>query len=71
LGLSLDEVIDALHATDSGDATCGSERWRLEAVVERIDAKVAELRAVRREVTKVMQACDRGRCVFADPETGA
>ena len=71
LGLTLDEVVDALHATDQGDATCGSERWRLEAVLERIDAKIAELRAVRREVTKVMGACDRGACVFADADIGA
>ena len=71
LGLTLDEVVDALHATDRGDATCASERWRLEAVLARIDAKVAELRAVRREVTKVMGACDRGVCVFADGEIGA
>ena len=71
LGLTLDEVVDALHATDRGDATCASERWRLEAVLERIDAKIAELRTVRREVTKVMAACDRGACVFADAEIGA
>ena len=71
LGLTLDEVVDALHATDEGDATCASERWRLEAVLERIDAKFAELRAVRREVTKVMGACDRGECVFADADIGA
>lgn len=71
LGLTLDEVVDALHATDQGDATCASERWRLEAVLERIDSKIAELRAVRREVTKVMGACDRGACVFADGEIGA
>lgn len=71
LGLTLDEVVDALHATDQGDATCASERWRLEAVLERIDAKIAELRAVRREVTKVMGACDRSACVFADGEIGA
>src|ERR1044071_8069289 len=44
MGLTLDVVIDALHAHDSGDATCDSERWRLEAVVDRIDAKIAELR---------------------------
>jgi DNA-binding transcriptional MerR regulator len=66
LGLTLDEVIDALHATDRGDATCASERWRLEAVVERIDAKIEELRSVRREVNEVLAACDRGACVFAD-----
>jgi DNA-binding transcriptional MerR regulator len=71
LGLTLDEVIDALHATDRGDATCVSERWRLEAVLERIDAKIAELRTVRREINKVVAACDRGECVFADGERGA
>lgn len=70
LGLTLDEVIDALHATDQGDAMCASERWRLEIVLERIDDKIAELRAVRREITKVMNACDRGECVFADSEIG-
>ena len=71
LGLTLDEVVDALHATDQGNATCASERWRLEAVLERIDTKVAELRTVRREVTTVMGACSRGECPFDDSEIGA
>lgn len=71
LGLTLDEVVDALHATDQGDATCASERWRLEAVLERIDTKIAELQAVRREVRKVLAACDRGMCVFADDDISA
>lgn len=66
LGFTLDEVIDALHAADGGGATCASERWRLETVVERIDLKIAELRGVRRRVTAVMEACDKGRCVFED-----
>jgi hypothetical protein len=30
MGLTLDEVIDALHADDTGGATCESERWLLE-----------------------------------------
>jgi DNA-binding transcriptional MerR regulator len=47
LGLSLDEVIDALHTTDRRDITCSSERWRLEAVLARIDNKIAELEATR------------------------
>jgi DNA-binding transcriptional MerR regulator len=68
LGFSLDEVIDALHATDRGDATCASERWRLEAVLDRIDGQIAELRAVRREVGGVLAACDSGRCIFAEPQ---
>ena len=68
LGLTLDEVIDALHASDRGGISCDSERWRLEAVLERIDTKMAALRAARREVKAVMSACDRGACVFgADP----
>jgi DNA-binding transcriptional MerR regulator len=71
LGFSLDEVIDALHATDQGDVSCYSERWRLEAVLERIEAKIDELRAMRREVRKVLVSCDRGACVFAEPEIGS
>lgn len=64
LGFTLEEVIDALHATDSGKATCASERWRLEAVLERIEAKIAELKDARRRVKSVLASCDRGACVF-------
>ena len=32
LGLTVGEVVDALAAHDVGDATCASERWRLEQV---------------------------------------
>lgn len=71
LGLTLDEVVDALHATEQPDVSCESERWRLEAVLERIDAKIAELRSVRREVCKVVAACDAGCCVFAEDEIGS
>jgi hypothetical protein len=58
-------VVDALAAHDAGGATCDSERWRLEAVVERIDAKMAEpapvvalavVRAVRRRCSHHMPA---------------
>jgi len=66
LGLTLDEIIDALHAHDRGDTSCRSQRWRLEAVLARIETKMADLRAVRGEVRKVMAACDKGRCPFDD-----
>ena len=69
LGLTLDEVVAALHANDRSGATCASERWRLETVVDRIDAKLAELRTLRREIRSVMAACDRGACVFAEALT--
>lgn len=64
LGLTLDEVIDALHATDHGDITCTSERWRLETVLDRIDIKIAELQATRRHVEDVIAACDNGTYAF-------
>ncbi|HEV8648666.1 MAG TPA: MerR family transcriptional regulator [Actinomycetes bacterium] len=64
LGFTLEEVIDALHAHDAGTATCDSERWRLEAVVDRIDAKIAQLRRTRRTITTTIQECRAGRCRF-------
>jgi DNA-binding transcriptional MerR regulator len=62
LGLTLDEVIDALHAHDRGDATCATERWRLEMVLERIDVRIADLKRVRHDVVGVLAECDAGRC---------
>jgi len=64
LGFTLDEVIDALHSHDGGVATCESERWRLEAVVERIDIKIAELRKTRGNTVKAIHDCTAGRCRF-------
>jgi DNA-binding transcriptional MerR regulator len=64
LGLTLDEIIDALAAHDTGRATCESERWRLDAVLERVDARIAELKALRREVVSARTACETGHCTF-------
>lgn len=64
LGLTLDEVIDALHAHDSGETSEASQLWRLEAVVDRIDTKIAELRQTRRSVTDTIADCRAGRCRF-------
>ena len=62
MGLTLDEVIDALHAHDTGGATCESERWRLEAVVDRIDAKITELTRARRNALEILEDCRTGQC---------
>ena len=67
LGLTLDEVVDALHAHDGGVATCESERWRLEVVVDRIDTRLAELRRVRANTVKALAECTDGRCRLAAP----
>lgn len=62
IGFTLDEVIDALHAHDAGAATCDSERWRLEAVVDRIDTRIADLQQARRHALKVLDDCRTGHC---------
>jgi DNA-binding transcriptional MerR regulator len=68
LGFTLEEVIDALRAHDSGTATCDSELWRLEAVIDRIDAKISELRRTRRTITGTIKECREGRCRFSRRE---
>ena len=62
LGFTLDEIIDALHSHDTGNATCASERWRLEAVLDRLDARIAELQRARANTADTLDACRAGRC---------
>jgi DNA-binding transcriptional MerR regulator len=64
LGFTLDEIIDALHAHDSGETCEASQLWRLEAVIDRIDTKIAELRRTRRSITDTIAECRAGRCRF-------
>jgi MerR family transcriptional regulator, copper efflux regulator len=64
LGFTLDDVIDALHAHDTGSATCESEVWRLESAVDQIDAKISELRRTRRALTASIRDCQAGHCRF-------
>ena len=65
IGFTLNDVIGALAAHDAGGATCESERWRLDAVLERVDAKLAELDALRGRILEAREACAGGRCKFA------
>jgi DNA-binding transcriptional MerR regulator len=67
MGLTLDAISDALRAHDAGTATCDSELWRLETVVERIDAKIAELRRTRRTLIATITDCRSGKCRLASP----
>ncbi len=64
IGFTLNDVIDALAAHDAGGATCESERWRLDAVLARVDAKLAELDALRGRIVEARDACAGGRCRF-------
>lgn len=62
LGFTLDEVVDALRAHDTGDATCETERWRLEAVVARLDERIAQLQRLRRKAADSLDDCRSGCC---------
>jgi DNA-binding transcriptional MerR regulator len=70
VGLTLDEIIDALSAHDAGRATCESERWRLDAALDRVDTRIAELKALRREIVSARTACEKGRCNFVAATSG-
>jgi DNA-binding transcriptional MerR regulator len=65
IGFTLGDAVDALAAHDAGGATCESERWRLDAVLARVDAKLAELTATRERILEARQACEEGCCLFS------
>ena len=62
VGLTLDEIVDALAVHDAGGATCDSERWRLDVALERIEQRIAELQAVRRAIRRTRAYCESGAC---------
>ena len=64
IGFTLNEAVDALAAHDAGGATCESERWRLQAVRDRVDARITELTALRGRIVDAQAACEQGRCRF-------
>ena len=64
IGFTLDDALDTLAAHDAGGAACESERWRLQAVLDRVDAKLAELTALRGRIVDAQEACENGRCLL-------
>jgi DNA-binding transcriptional MerR regulator len=66
IGFTLADAVDALAAHDAGGATCESEQWRLQAVRDRVDAKLAELSALRTRIVQAQEACASGRCMFSN-----
>ena len=64
LGFTLDEIIEMLHAHDTGTASCDSEQWRLEGALDRVDTKIADLRRTRRLIATTMRECRTGQCRF-------
>jgi DNA-binding transcriptional MerR regulator len=64
IGFTLADAVDALAAHDAGGATCESERWRLQAALDRVDAKLADLNALRDRIVQAQNACADGRCML-------
>jgi DNA-binding transcriptional MerR regulator len=64
IGFTLADAVDALAAHDAAGATCESEQWRLQAVLDRVDSKLAELGALRARIVQAQDACASGRCMF-------
>jgi DNA-binding transcriptional MerR regulator len=62
IGFTLNDAVDALAAHDAGGATCESERWRLDAVLARVDRRLAELGELRERIVEARDACARGDC---------
>ena len=62
LGLTLDEITGALHVQHEGQASCESERWRLHAALDRIEARIADLTRLRGQVHGTLAACEAGSC---------
>src|SRR5215472_3754901 len=68
LGLTLDEIASALHDQDKGHASCQTQRWRLEAALERIETRIADLMRLRGDVRAALAACEAGTCGLAGRE---
>jgi DNA-binding transcriptional MerR regulator len=62
LGMTLEEIADALRAHGHGTQSCESERWRLAAVRDRVDAQLAELTTLRESIESALALCAAGQC---------
>jgi MerR family copper efflux transcriptional regulator len=69
LGFTLDDVASVLADVDRGAATCAAERRRFEAVLLRVDEKLAELRRVRRRLVGTLSRCESGECRLLEGAT--
>jgi DNA-binding transcriptional MerR regulator len=70
LGMTLDEVAQALQAHDTHGGTCASQRWRLEAVRERIATQLGELTSVLHDVDATLANCASGNCTLLTSPPG-
>ncbi len=69
LGFSLAEIAELLGIREHGLCPCGRARDRLAAKLDEIDARLAELRALRGTVQTVLDSAEEpGRCWSCPPQ---
>lgn len=66
LGFTLDEIAVGLRAVDDGVASCERAAPRFQAVLARIDQKIAELTTIRRGLVATLQRCRDGSCTLLE-----
>jgi DNA-binding transcriptional MerR regulator len=66
LGFTLDEIIDLLRLIDSEAATCASARPHVEITLQRVEAKIAALTAMRDRLAAVLRGCASGACTLEE-----
>ncbi len=67
LGLTLDEITAALHDHSRGAGSCGQQRWRLEASLGRVEARIAELAGLAAGLQEALAGCEAGTCTVLGP----
>ncbi len=60
-GLSLDDISELLSLTDSTDSPCGEVESVLRQRLAEVEAKMADLRRVRRALTGALTTCCNGK----------
>jgi len=62
LGFTLDEIIAILASMDLGEVDYARAAKRVERVIARVDDKLAELRAMRKQLARLLRRYSTGGC---------
>lgn len=60
LGFSLDQVRALLALSDDGERDCGKVDQMASAHLREVEAKIADLKALQRELTAMLKSCSGG-----------
>jgi MerR family mercuric resistance operon transcriptional regulator len=67
LGFSLEEIKDLLAMSANANARCGDVRSQAERKVDEIEEKIRSLRAVRRSLSQLAEACQANKPITECP----